>query len=169
MVKPIDSDDCLPCRGLARFVDVKGGITAEQALQRASLNLEFMKDKSLRTIDESLALLAAVRRTGPDAGAPSPELRRSWHAEATNIAGLAGTFGMPTLSAGARLMCDYLDLMDETASWNATGAALHYDALLCLRNESGTEDCARVLEGLRQLSQHTAPRREAARRTLGQA
>lgn len=169
MVKPSDPDDCQPCRGLARFVDVKGGITAEQALQRSALNLEFIKDKSLRTIDESLDMLAAVRRTGPDAAPPSPELRRAWHAEATNVAGLAGTFGMPTLSAGARLLCDYLDLMEETASWNPQGAALHYDALLCLRNETGTEDCARVLEGLRQLSKHTAPRREAARRSSGQA
>lgn len=166
-MKPIDADACTPCEGLARFIDVKGGITAEQALKRAALNLEFIKDKSLRTIDESLAALAAVRRTETADCAPELETRREWHAEATNIAALAGTFGLPTLSAGARLMCDYLDLMEETSSWNPMGAALHYDALICLRNESGTADCARVLEGLRKLSQHTAPRREAVRQSVG--
>lgn len=150
-----------PCEGLARFVDVKGGITADQALNRAELNLEFMKDKSLKVIDQSLAVLSGVRRSdGPE---PSAETRRAWHEEATSVAALAGTFGLRGLSAGARLMCDYLDLMDETRAWNRDGVALHYDALVCLRNESGTADCARVLEGLKKLSQHTGPRREAAR------
>ncbi|MBI3440142.1 MAG: hypothetical protein HY054_16075 [Proteobacteria bacterium] len=49
-----------PSLGLARFVNIPGGTTFDQAQQRADLRLEFIKPKALADIDALIASMGQL-------------------------------------------------------------------------------------------------------------
>ncbi len=142
-----------PPRGpnpLARFINIPGGMTVEQAQERAETRLETMRNRSMADVDENVTCIGAylaLIKTGEPPRVVREELQRL----ATCIVSLAGTFGREGMGKAAYSLCRLIDLGEERRFWDRVAIDVHYDALRALRNPHSAESEAHVLDGLRRV------------------
>ena len=134
---------------LSRFINIPGGLTVDQAHQRANAHLEFISDRALADVDDNLACLGAylalIREEPPRV--VRDELQRL----STCIVSLAGAFGREAMGKAAYSLCRLLDLGEERGFWDRSAIDVHYGALRALRHAHSASAEAHVLEGLRRV------------------
>jgi hypothetical protein len=148
----------VPEKRLASILRRPGGLTADQAIAAASRRLESVRDTCLAALDEKIDALAAEP--------PTPESRGRLYALATEVFGLAGTFGVTELSQAAQSLCLLLANLEESGDLPAAydgkladSMRVHIDALRTLRRPELAGDAAAraaVVQGLRKVASRTA-------------
>ena len=132
---------------LANFVNTPDGIPLAEALARAEAKLEEIRPPTVERIDQVLEELGAKAPPSPSAS----EINAIYRA-ANEIAGTAGVFGLPALGRAAYSLCELVDGLRTTGTWNAAAVTVHLEGLRLLRGEdSGAlppEAIAAVLAGL---------------------
>ncbi len=158
MSKPISFH---PEKRLALALRRPGGLSVEEAIARAGLRLESVRDKCVAALDEKIKALAAE--------APTDEAHNRICALATEIFGLAGTFGLIELAQAAQSLCALLASKSDCPAASAgapnvgekfaASVRVHIDALRTLRRPELAGDAvarAAVVQGLRQVASRTA-------------
>lgn len=88
---------------LSQLIDTPGGLTVAVALRRAEANLEPFREPALGLVDQHIAALEALDRTGAHA---SPEALEEVHGLATAIIDCASPFGLDDVCTVASRLCD---------------------------------------------------------------
>lgn len=138
--------------GLAACLNAPRGINAEQACERAALNLEGVRDKALAAISECLDDIAQVCAHGQ----PTPELRRELHRLSCSVAGLGGMFEREALSKAAYCFCRLLDATEPR--WDPAAVGVHVGAMRLLLAPDHLAEAAQrdLIEGLGKVRQRAA-------------
>lgn len=154
MVKPSHDECCEGC-GLAQYFNIAGGITAEQAVARAKLNLDFVREETIVEIDRALEriglLVGKCKAVGTER--PYKPLIEDAHA----IHSVAGTFGFASLGVAAFMLREYLSQLERRSQWDLDGLELYYLAMRCLRGEAHSAACREILDGLQKLANRPLP------------
>jgi hypothetical protein len=137
---------------LAKAIDAPGGMTVGDALQRATANIEEVRDECLSALDAKIAEIDAATARG--AFKASPEEMARVYTLANEILGEAGVFGLTELSEAGRSLCEL------TSNWASGGIDLdpvrvHVSAMKSLRRPdvAGSPAVrAAVLTGLRAVT-----------------
>lgn len=133
---------------LKKLLAESGGVTAKEALERATENVESVRDLSLRAIDKKIEALTVL------AGSSEAEERKKLYRVSNEIFAESGTFGLAELSVAAHSLCSLLSTA-EGARATPQAVAVHISAMRALRNpEMAGDKAARgaVLAGLRGLT-----------------
>ena len=135
-----------PQNRLALFVNTADGIPLAEALARADANIATLRPPGVSHLDAMLSELA-----GRAAEAPSHHVVEQLYWQANELAGVAASFGLPSLGRAAHSLCELLDRLGD-GGWNAAAVQVHLEALRLLRGEDqgaiSTEAVAAVLKGL---------------------
>lgn len=130
---------------LARFLNVPGGISLEEAEERAAAKLETLRGRCELDMQSSLEAIGDYLRLLN--GAPSPALREELHRLSCCIVSLGGTFDRAALSKAGYSFCRLLDDMGE--HWDRTAVDVHFNAMRRLFAPDGDATMqARIVEGL---------------------
>lgn len=132
---------------LKKIMDEPGGVSAEQALQRAKAGLESIREDCLGATDAKVAQLLGLATEGA-LGASEKMYRLS-----NEIFAEAGAFGLGELSAVAHSLCSLI-AANEGGQLPRAAAMVHIEAMRALRRpELAGDKAARmaVLQGLRGL------------------
>jgi len=143
---------------LAKLVEMPGGISLAEALERADSNLEQVKDEYLAELDCKIAQIEQLEGGG---GKPDPAAIDALYAASNEMVAIAGVFGLGELGQAAYSFCELLDRLRQSGGWSAQAVAVHIGAMKLLRHPQAAEShggCKAVLEGLRQVTERTAPR-----------
>lgn len=135
---------------LKRLMRAPGGIRVGEALDRAEVAIDSIRDDCLLAIDAKIAAIAAFNHEGTD-GESRYVLSNEIYAE-------AGVLGLAELSDVAHNLCELLSLEGHAAvSEKAVG--VHVDAMRALRSPavSASSNMRRaVLAELHRLAAHLA-------------
>ena len=141
---------------LTRLIRAPGGLTVENALKDARMNLEAMREECVDDIDAKLALIhekydhAELR--------PTPEAFDDFYRMSNDIVATAGLFGMGELGEAAFSLCEIIDRLKTLEQWDWPAVELHLSALRVLRHaKSGDPANAKMLAGLRKLTARVHP------------
>lgn len=138
-----------PENRLAKLIGVPGGISVGDALQRASVELESIRESCMQALDGKLTALAAL------SSEPASIARDdAMYVLSNEIFGEGGAFGLEELSAVAYSLCTMLD-STERASARGPIIRVHIEAMRALRHPDMAGDVAAraaVLAGLRGLT-----------------
>lgn len=148
----------IPQQRLTSLLSKGGGITATEAIARASQRLEAIRTQCVDALDAKIDMLAA------ESAAPASTMIYSLAADIYN---LAGTFGLDELAAAAKSLCDLLGNTSGLQGAPRThedaryleSVRVHIDALRTLRRPELSGDVAgrkAVVRGLRQVASRTA-------------
>ncbi len=149
---------CSEC-GLARFFDLAGSITPQDAVKRAELNLAFIRKDVMADIDSALETigLLLIRCVADPSQRPYDAL-----ADAANtIHSVGGTFDLGPLGVAAFMMRSYVDVLHAKGLWDGEGLRLYLDAMKCLRGDSSGPECQAVLAGLQKLANRNLVKSQA--------
>lgn len=116
---------------LAGLVHRPGGLTEDEAVCAADANLETIRERTLQQMDGTLQLMQAIGRT-LETRADRAALE-SLYAHSNSIIGVAGVFGMSGLSAVAYSLCELIDRLRTSRTWNAQAVSVHLDSLRLMR------------------------------------
>lgn len=134
---------------LKRLMKEPGGIRVGDALDRAEVAIDSIRDDCLFAIDAKIAAIAAFKRQGADVDARYV-LSNEVYAE-------AGVLGLAELSDVAHNLCELLSLEGHEVSEQAVG--VHIDAMRALRSPavSASSTLRRAVLGeLHRLAAHLA-------------
>lgn len=138
-----------PDNRLKKLMEAPGGVTAAQALGRASGNLESIRETTMAAIDEKIEALMTLAQS-QQAGRLDSIYRIS-----NEVFAESGTFGLAELSVVAHSLCSLLASADQ-AKVPAAAIIVHIDSMRLLRKpELAGNAAARgsVLAGLRNMNQ----------------
>lgn len=147
-----------PDRSLRSALRRPGGITAEEAIARAKRNLETIRESSVETLHAQIDSLSALVSSGATVN--------DIYFTASEIFGIAGTFGLKHIMLAAESLCDLLsneELPEETKAAAPSRTMLaainvHVDAFRVLRVlESAPDNSAaeQLIAGLQRVVSHT--------------
>ena len=142
---------------LAKLVQMPGGVSLAEALERADSNLEDVKGEYLADLDCKIAHIEQLA----GGGRPDPDTVDELYTASNEMVSIAGVFGLGELGQAAYSFCELLDRLRQTGAWSAQAVAVHIGAMKLLRHPLTAEShggCKAVLEGLRQVTERTAPR-----------
>jgi chemotaxis protein histidine kinase CheA len=127
-------------RRLAGLVHRPGGLTEEEAVCAADANLETIRERTLQQMDGTLQLMQTIGQT-LETSADRTALE-ALYAHSNTIVGVAGVFGMAGLSAVAYSLCELIDRLRTSRTWNAQAVSIHLDSLRLMRmaGPGGTEN-----------------------------
>jgi hypothetical protein len=131
---------------LQRLLARPGGLTIEQALARATLNVEKLREQCTTAVDAKIEEIAAL-------GIQAEINAQAIYALSDEIFALAGTFKMGEVSQAAYSLCALLSSPEGAKS--AAAIRVHVDALRALRNPeiaANLAATAQVLQGLKNVS-----------------
>jgi hypothetical protein len=135
---------------LERLLVEPGGITAGNALRKASENLETVRESSLKALDERLAEIEALRReAGEEASA---EIKDAIYRLSNDVYGVAGVFGLHQLGEAAFSLCELIDRMRQRGRWSAQAVDVHLAAFRIFRRPDDEVDGEAVLAGLHKIT-----------------
>ncbi len=118
-------------RRLAGLVHRPGGLTEDEAVEAADANLETIRERTLQLMDGTLQQMQGIGRTLAD-GSNQAALEELY-THSNTIVGVAGVFGMGGLSAVAYSLCELIDRMRTSRTWNAQAVNVHLDSLRLMR------------------------------------
>ena len=142
---------------LAKLVQMPGGISLAEALDKADQNLEVVKDQYLAILDEKIARIEQLA----GAAKPAPATVDELYAASNDMVTVAGVFALGELGQAAYSFCELLDRLRQTGAWSPQAVAVHVSAMKLLRHPQTADShggCKAVLEGLRQVTDRAAPR-----------
>jgi hypothetical protein len=137
-----------PENRLKKLMAEPGGVTAGKALERASGNLESIRETTMAAIDSKIDCLTALSQS-EESGRLDAIYKVS-----NEVFAESGAFGLAELSATAHSLCSLLGSADQTKV-PATAISVHIDAMRLLRKpELAGNASARgsVLAGLRGMN-----------------
>ncbi|MEJ0059799.1 MAG: hypothetical protein WDM79_09585 [Terricaulis sp.] len=135
---------------LKSFLNVPGGISEKDAIQRATDSLEMIRHNALEEIDDALSRVAKHVDMGDDSRAAAHDL----HMLGNSVSSLAGMFGLPQLGVAAYCLCELVDVLTSRGVWDREAVMIHYDAMRKLREprEISPEERERLIDGLRKVT-----------------
>ena len=110
---------------LQEIIHAPGGITVAEALQQASANLETLKPQSR---EELLALLAEAEAAFDAPGAAAADTLAILYAIAVRGIGAGAVCGSPDVDGALSSLCDLVDHLQQSASEERDGIAVHLRA-----------------------------------------
>ena len=135
---------------LTHFVNTPDGIPLADAIAAADAKLAEIKPPGLVHIDAVMAELEAKAPANPS----EVQVERLYRI-ANELAGVGAVFGLPALGHAAYSLCELLDVLRHSGSWNAAAVGVHLDGLRLLRQEDAglltPAAIATVLTGLDQV------------------
>lgn len=131
-----------PTGRFSQYIGLPGGISAEEALERADERLLAHRDVAMGVID---AAIDDLKRLGSD-----PQCAAPLRAAGDKISSMAGMFGLGDLARAGTSLCDLLDLLAQQNSWDTVCVELHRTAIPLIRRFPGDE-ARPLLEGLASL------------------
>lgn len=138
---------------LARLMERPGGLTIEEALERAEAGLAQIAPPCRESLDRALAQADSLGRSL--GGAPTAETLSNLYALGDEIVGLAGPAGEADVGAAAYSLCELVDRYQTGAAIKPEAVRVHLDALTLLRRPASATggDAGRraVLEGLSRI------------------
>ncbi|HVY83742.1 MAG TPA: hypothetical protein VG943_01305 [Caulobacterales bacterium] len=125
------------------ILDKPGGITVEQALQRADRAIEQHRDRATEALRENIAKLEAMVR---ERGAPNPD---AVYALATFAVDIAGVYA-PPLCRASQSLCELVHRLKAVGKWDWAAVAVHVSSMRLLMDMgAGMEASVQsVLDGL---------------------
>jgi hypothetical protein len=117
-----------PPAGLARCLNVAGGISMSEACSRADLHLELMRERSNGVMEDCMAAIVALQAEID--GVPTPEARVELHRLSCSLAALGGMFQRDGLSKVAYSFCRLID--DTEPGWDAAAVLVHVKTMRLL-------------------------------------
>jgi hypothetical protein len=150
MVDPEKESEAASPNPLKAFLNVPGGISEKDAIQRATDSLEMIRHSAFEEIDDALARIAKHVELGDDSRAAAQEL----HMLGNSVSSLAGMFGMPALGAAAYCLCELVDALSSRGAWDREAVMIHYDAMRKLRDprDIPPEEREKLIDGLRKVT-----------------
>ncbi len=133
---------------LEKMLAEPGGVSVARALERATGNLETIRETCVAAIDakvEQMAMLAQSQGQGR---------LDAIYRVSNQVFGEAGTFGLAELSVAAHSLCSLLSTADQ-AKVPLAAISVHLDAMRLLRRPEIVGDAAArgaVLAGLRGMT-----------------
>jgi hypothetical protein len=135
---------------LAAKINQPGGQTEEEAISAATANLETLRDRTQHELDITLQQIRAIGRSLETP--PDPAMVRQLYSLSNTVVGIGGIYGMSGLSNVAYCLCDIVDRMRMSRTWNAESVQIHIDSLLLMQGDGpGKETEQQVLKALRKL------------------
>ena len=135
---------------LTHFVNTADGIPLAEAIAAAESKVAEIKPPGLVHIDALMAELGAKAPADPS----EVQVERLYRL-ANELAGLGAVFGLPALGRAAYSLCELLDVLGGSGSWNAAAVGVHLEGLRLLRQEGmgelPPEAISAVLGGLDQV------------------
>ena len=129
-----------PAGSFAKLVRQPGGMTQDEAVRAADANLESIREKLAEEIRATLDWMHAIGGAlGDEPGTPALE---ELYKAANSVIGMAGAPGLRALGRVCYSLCELIDRLQTTRTWNAAAVRLHMDSLRVLR-PGATEDEAR--------------------------
>lgn len=148
-----------PRNRLAELIGrAEGSIPIADALQRATNNIELVREDCMRAVDDALdALQEALPR---DNAPPAARRLEELYELANEIVAVAATFDLREASRAAYSLCELLDRFRASGAWSARAVVVHIEALRLLRAPSDdVAGRASILAGLDQVLYMTARER----------
>ncbi len=133
---------------LKKMLAEPGGVSVARALERATGNLETIRETCVAAIDAKVEQMAMLAQS-QDQGRLDAIYRVS-----NEVFGEAGTFGLAELSVAAHSLCSLLSTADQ-AKVPLAAISVHLDAMRLLRKPEMAGDAAArgaVLAGLRGMT-----------------
>lgn len=137
---------------LKKMLAAPGGVTAAQAIERATGNLESIRETCVSAIDEKIEQLMALAQS-QGVGRLDAIYRVS-----NEVFAEAGAFGLAELSAAAHSLCSLLAVADQ-AKVPLAAIVVHIDSMRLLRKPDMAGDAAArgsVLASLRGMTKRLA-------------
>jgi hypothetical protein len=135
---------------LAEKINQPGGMTEDEAIEAATANLESLRGRTEHELDVTLQ---QIRTIGHGLHAPpDPIAVRELYSLSNSVVGIAGVYGMTGLSAVAYSLCDLVDRLRMSKTWNAAAVRVHVDSLLLMQGDGPGKDQERQIQkALRRL------------------
>jgi hypothetical protein len=130
-----------------------GGVTVADALRRADMALEIMREPCLVTIDDSLDEIET--RYGSAAAQRSDEPFDELYRLSSKIIDASIFFTGADLDKAARALCQLISLCEAQGAWDWIAVDLHIDALRMLRTVGPSispRERQAVIKGLQQVT-----------------
>jgi len=135
---------------IAMLVNRPGGQTEAEAVAAATANLETIRDSTLQQLDEMVRQILHIGlalKIPPD-----PAEVQALYTLSNTIVGVAGVFGLAGLSAVAYSLCELIDRLRDSRTWNAQSVQVHLDSLLLMQGGGpGKQEELQVQQALRRL------------------
>ena len=136
---------------LAKLVLAPGGVSEPKAVAAAEANLATIKADCVAEVDRAFDLLKqSLAQVADDAAS-----KRAVYANANAIAGIAGCCGLGEMGEAAFSLCELVDRLVESSTWDKASIAVHLDALNLLRSlDEGlsAEGRRSIVDGLRNVA-----------------
>ncbi len=141
-------------KGLARCINAPGGIGMSEAVARADLHLELLREKTLGVMADCLSGIDSI--IAQIDGVPTPERRKKLHELSCTVAALGGMFQRDGLSQAAYAFCRLIDATEP--GWDAAAVSVHVGAMRLLFTPARVTAAgqAKLLEGLIKVRRHSA-------------
>jgi chemotaxis protein histidine kinase CheA len=135
---------------LAAKINQPGGVTEEEAIEAATANLESLRGRTEHELDVTLQQIRAIGHTLQ--APPDPMAVRELYSLSNSVVGIAGVYGMSGLSAVAYSLCDLVDKLRTSQTWNAAAVRVHVDSLLLMQGDGpGKAVEQQIQQALRKL------------------
>jgi hypothetical protein len=139
-----------PENKLAKAMDDPTGLLFGQALKRAAVNIEGVRDAHMAALEEKLDSLCLQAASA--AGSREPEGLAELYRLAREILSDAGALRLKDISRAAHSLCELMTTAQNRKQLWA-GIAVHVDAITALRRASNGNDAREaILAGLETIS-----------------
>lgn len=144
-----------PKLALTALMKAPGGMYANEALKRADVALDGLKDQCLDGIDVALDQMEGLRKVSSDGKFDIETM----YALSGGVIDLCGGASQGGLETAARSLCDYLDRLGEGEKLDLRGIDVHISSMRLLhRSPAPPEARQAILEGLAQVVARQAKR-----------
>jgi hypothetical protein len=133
---------------LANKVNQPGGLTEEEAVTAATANLETLRDRTQHELDATVQLIRTIGQGLQSP--PDPKSVRELYSLSNSVVAIAGVYGMGGLSAVAYSLCELIDRLRTSRTWNSSAVQVHIDSLLLMQGSGpGKQEELEVQHALR--------------------
>ena len=129
---------------IAALVHRPGGQTADEAIAAATANLESARDSTLLELSRMLSRMQDLAQTLQVR--PMPSEIAELYAISNTVLGVAGAFGLSGLSGVAYSLCELIDKLRHSNTWNAQSVRLHLDSMVVVQSAKNNQDDERAVQ-----------------------
>ena len=123
----------------AKLVRQPGGMTADEAVLAASANLETLRGGLEAEIAAAIGAMQSLDAAQADV--PDPASIDALYRLSNRVIGLAGLPGLRAVGQICFSLCELIDRLQTSRTWNTAAVRVHMDCLRALRpGSAGDED-----------------------------
>jgi hypothetical protein len=139
---------------LAKSMTAPGGLTASEALRRATKAVEEVRDPTLAHIDSNLREIYGIGEALKTAAGYDDDALRRIYLCANQVVAMGGVFGLDDLGKAAYSLCELVSRFQSSEQMQWKLIEVHLDGLRLLRapDQHPAEIRTQVLAGLRQVA-----------------